>query len=274
MKNHSSIHLIFVTYNRLFYTRKALTSLLNSDDDFKLTIWDNDSSDGTVEFLKSVNDPRINEIIFSKENVGQIAATNNIWSSSKCDLIGKVDNDCLLTPGWTKLLSAAHNDIEKLGVVACWHFFKDDFKYDRAKHKIQEFNGHYILRHPWTCGTGFLIKRETYLKHGPILGNKMTSFWIKLAKNDLINGFYYPLIFQEHMDDPKSKHTLIKDEDSYQKMKNLSYNLQFHNQNTLKDRWRFRRQVLDILLDGQWEVKHYIGWREFVRSFKKNLNLR
>lgn len=265
MAKYSTIELIFITYNRLIYTTKALTSLLNCDDDFKLTIWDNNSNDGTVEFLRSVKDPRIAQIVFSKRNVGQITATNQVWSSSKCDLIGKVDNDCLLTPGWTKRFSLAHNDIEELGIIACWHFFQDDFEYERARHKIQHLNGHYILRHPWTCGTGFLIKRKTYLRYGPIQSNKTTSFWIKLAKNGLVNGFYYPLILQEHMDDPKSKHSMLRDEDSYQKMKNLSYNLQFHNQHTLEDRWKFRQRVLDVLIEGPWEVRYYIGWRQFMK---------
>ncbi|MFX0210851.1 MAG: glycosyltransferase family 2 protein, partial [Candidatus Hodarchaeota archaeon] len=236
-----------------------------------LTIWDNNSTDETIDFLKSVKDSRINEIVFSKKNVGQIEATNQVWSTSKCDLLGKIDNDCILTPGWTKVFSTAHNDIEDLGVVACWHFFEDDFDYDRAKHKIRSFNGHYILRHPWTCGTGFLVKTKTYLRYGPILSNKTTAFWIKLANNGFINGFYYPLIYQEHMDDPKSKYSMLKDERSYQQMKELSYNLRYHNQHTLNDRWRFRRQVLDVLLDGPWDVKYYTGWRKFLRLCMINL---
>jgi len=126
-----TIDLLFITYNRLKYTKLALASVLaDPSEEFSLTIWDNASTDGTVEYLKNeVSDPRIKDIVFSRENVGQLAAVNEIWSQSKADLLGKLDNDCLVTPGWTKILAKAHADIPTLGVVACWHFPREDFDY-------------------------------------------------------------------------------------------------------------------------------------------------
>ena len=266
------IHLVLVTYNRLFYTKKALKSILeDKKEDFILTIWDNASSDGTQDYLKSINDPRINEIIFSPKNIGQIDAVNNIWSSSDAYLLGKLDNDCVVTPGWTRILSKAHQDIDNLGVVACWHFFEDDFDFNKAKHKIQEINGHKILRHPWTCGTGFLIKRETYLKYSPMAGNATTDFWIKLAKHNMINGFYYPLIFQEHMDDPKSQYSVLKDEESFQTAKEFTAFISLQKLKTLQDMWKIRERIINNLLCSPWDVKYYIGWRGKIRNLKEKM---
>lgn len=257
-----NIHLVFIAYNRLEYTKLALASVLaDSEEKFSLTIWDNASTDGTVEYLKNeVNDQRIADIVFSKENVGQIAAVNEIWGKSKADLLGKLDNDCLVTPGWTRILAQAHRDIENLGVIACWHFFPEDFDYERAKHKIQTFNGHQIFRHPWTCGTGLLIKRETFEKFGPIQEKGTTKYWLKMAAAGHINGFYYPLIYQEHMDDPRSKHSRLKSMPfgeaykycpAYQagKMKELQECKQLH------------KEILDNLLSGPYDPKYYCGWR-------------
>lgn len=69
-----TIELAFITYNPLEYTKLALASVLaDLTEEFSLTIWDNASTDSTVEYLKKeVNDPRIADIIFSKENVGQL----------------------------------------------------------------------------------------------------------------------------------------------------------------------------------------------------------
>jgi len=264
------IHLAFITYNRLHYTKKALESILrDKEEDFTLTIWDNASIDGTKEYLQTIKDPRISEIIYSKKNVGQVEAVNRIWSESNADLLGKLDNDCIVTPGWTRTLSAAHRDIENLGVIACWHFSEDDFDFNKAKHKIQEFNGHKILRHPWTCGTGLLIKRETYLENGPIPGNATTEYWIKLAKKGRINGFYYPLVYQEHMDDPKSSHTVMKDEENYQRAKNMSItSRQF---DTLEDTRRNNEKIINTLLCGRWEVKYYTGWRNMLNKVVRKL---
>ena len=266
-----TIDLVFICYNRLDYTRKALASVLaDPTENFRLTIWDNNSIDGTREFLNSaVHDSRIADIIISDKNVGQITALNEVWNRSKADLLGKLDNDCLVPSGWTRTLAQAHHDINMLGVVACWHYFKSDFDYRRAQKKIQKFGCHQILRHPWTCGTGLLIKRSTYREFGPIKDSATTDYWLNMAKNGYINGFYYPLLIQEHMDDPLSKHTLLKDEASYQAAKAVTFNINRHGQKHLNERLRWRQIVIDGLLDEPWNPKYYTGWRYKLRNLKR-----
>jgi glycosyltransferase involved in cell wall biosynthesis len=267
------IHLIMLTYNRLDYTRKSLPRLLaDPTEEFSLTIWDNGSTDGTKEFLKTVSDRRIVDVIFSQTNKGQAYVTDKIWHESSAELVGKVDNDCLVTPGWTRVLAQAHEDIELLGAVGCWHFFPDDFDYERAKHKIQRFGKHQIFRHAWLDGSALLVKRRVYEAFRPCRENEyLTKFWIRLTLAGYINGFYYPLIFQEHMDDPRSKHTLLKDEDSYQKAKEFSRTINKHGLETLDDRWKWRQMVLDNLLDDPWDAKYYVGWRAKLRRIKKKV---
>ena len=47
------IDLVFITYNRLDYTKKSLASILaDPTEEFNLYIWDNASTDGTREYLK------------------------------------------------------------------------------------------------------------------------------------------------------------------------------------------------------------------------------
>jgi GT2 family glycosyltransferase len=262
-----SIHLVFITYNRLRYTKLALESVLRDpDESFKLTIWDNASQDGTPEYLRSISDPRIDDIVLSKENVGQVPAVNQVWGSSDCDLLGKLDNDCILTPGWSATLAQAHADIPDLGVVACWHYFLDDFDEVRAAPKIETFGGHRILRHPFTCGTGLLIKRSDYQHFGPLVSKATTQYWVQMALAGRINGYYYPLIHQEHMDDPKSEHSELKDEESYQAAKAVTFNINNHGQNTLADRWRWRQEVLDNILEGPMDPRAYVGMRRRLRK--------
>lgn len=256
-----TIDLVFITYNRLEYTKLALASVLaDPEEEFSLTIWDNASADGTVEYLKNeVNDHRIANIVFSKENVGQTAAVNEIWGRSKADLVGKLDNDCLVTPGWTRILTKAHKDIPNLGVVTCWHFFPEDFDYELSKHKIQTFNGHQIFRHPWTCGTGFLLKRRLYEKFGPVRRNSMTQFLLKIARQGYVNGFYYPLTYQEHMDDPRSKHNRLKFmpfDEAYR----YTYGYQVRGFEDLEHYKQLHKEILDNILLGPYDPKYYCGW--------------
>ena len=60
---------------------------------------------------------------------------------------------------------------------------------------------------------------------------------------------------------------------SYQEAKKVTFNINYHGQNTLADRWRWRQEVLDNLLDGPWDAKYYIGWQRIFRSFKTKLQL-
>lgn len=262
-----TICLGFITHNRLEYSKLALQSVLDDPtEQFSLFIWDNASTDGTAEYLKhDANDPRIVDIVFSKENIGQTAAISKIWSSSKTNLLGKLDNDCLVTAGWTRILAEAHKDIANLGVVACWHFLPEDFDLQRAKHKIQRFGNHQILRHAWTCGTGFLIKSSTFKKFGRIHGDNMTRYWQRIAKAGYINGFYYPLIYQEHMDDPVSKYSLLKDDDAIKSMRDTTYSIKYHDIKTLQESIKLRKVFIDNILNDPWDANYYIGWRPRLR---------
>ena len=261
-----TIDLLFITYNRLHYTKLALSSLLaDPSEQFSLTIWDNGSSDGTVEYLQTqVTDMRVKDIVFSKENVGQTVALNTIWSRSKCDLLGKLDNDCIVSAGWTRPLARAHQDIANLGVVACWHFFPEDFQYVKAKHKIQRFGPHQILRHPWTCGTGLLIKRETFERFGSFRRTATTDYWLNLACAGLVNGFYFPLVYQEHMDDPRSRHNALRSM-SFEQAYRHSYGWLSGAIRDAESSHRLHRRILQKLLCGPWQPQYYCGspWKRF-----------
>lgn len=269
-----TIDLVFITYQRLEYTKVALASVLaDPTEEFSLTIWDNASTDGTVEYLRNeVSDPRIADIVFSRENIGQTAAVNKVWGASRADLLGKLDNDCILTPGWTRTLAQAHQDIEKLGVVACWHFFPDDFDYERAKHKIETFGRHQIFRHPWTCGTGLLIKRSDFQEFGPIREKATTQYWLNMARAGRINGFYYPLIYQEHMDDPKSSHCRIRTQNDLRKAANITASLQTFRFRSVNQITGWCDEILRNLLDDPYDPEYYLGWRAKYRRMKQRLS--
>jgi glycosyltransferase involved in cell wall biosynthesis len=272
-----NITIVVVTHNRLEYTKKTIERLLSDKEDFDLYIWDNASTDKTPEYLKDgLSDPRIQEVILSKENVGQTGAMNYVWSKTKAELVGKLDNDCLVTPGWTRTFAQAHKDIEKLGAVACWHYPLDEFdeKVARKAGKIQRFGKHQILRHPYVCGSGFMMKREAYQKYGPWKPGPdvgTTSYFLKMALGGEINGWYYPLVLQEHMDDPRSEHSLVTDDDSVRKMYSTTYTLRTQKIKDMKTRWARRPYVLKILNSAPWEVKYYAGWRGKIRNLRERI---
>jgi glycosyltransferase involved in cell wall biosynthesis len=269
----AKVHLVMMTCNRLEYTHLSLPALLaDRDEEFALTVWDNGSTDGTQDYLRTVRDSRIVDMVFLAKNRGQAYVTNKVWSETDAKLVGKVDNDCVVSPGWTRTLAQAHEDIENLGVVGCWHFFREDFDYQRAKHKIHSFGRHRIFRHPWIDGSALLVKRKVYSEFGPCRENEyLSGFWLRLARAGYINGFYYPLVMQNHLDDPMNSRCLIKDAESFEKHSEITQSLKAGRYSNVEGRRQWRQEIVRNLLDDPVDPKHYLGWRRKWRAVRQKV---
>ena len=271
-----NVAIVLVTFNRLDYLKKTIARLLEDPmEEFDLYLWDNASADGTAGYIKdAVKDSRIVEVVLSKENVGQSGAMNYVWSKTKAELVGKLDNDCLVTPGWTRIFAQAHQDIEMLGTVACWNFPLEDFDENLAAKKICEFNGHTIFRHPATCGSGFIIKKRTFLEFGPWpegASTATTGYFYKMALAGYINGWYYPLVFQEHMDDPGSKYSRFHNM-SFEEAYGNSFGYKFTQIKDMEEYMKIREQNLYSLMTEPYDPRYYVGWQKKFRRAVRRFN--
>lgn len=161
----SLIPIMFTTWNRLEYTKKALKSVLeNTIHPFALWIWDNNSTDGTIEYLKNIKDSRI-RITFSSENLGLIPPMNEFlkWYPD-AKYIAKVDNDMIVPKGWlTKLKNVMDNF--PLFVLSVDHYLGLPYRlknnqefYDQLE-KI-EFEGNNLYLYPHSDGSGIIVRRK------------------------------------------------------------------------------------------------------------------
>ncbi len=91
------LSIITLTYNHLDYTKKFIESLYKYTKDFELIIVDNGSTDGTVEYLKSLNGIKL---ILNGENLGFSKGNNQGISIAEGEYIGFLNNDVLLYPKW------------------------------------------------------------------------------------------------------------------------------------------------------------------------------
>src|SRR5690606_13314922 len=82
--------------------------------------------------------------------------------------------------------------------------------------KIKTFSGgHRVMQNCWVEGSGYLMRRQCVTEQGLLReGVSFSRYGIDLARRGWVNGWYYPFLYQEHMDDPCSRHCELKcDED-------------------------------------------------------------
>jgi len=227
-----------ITFNRAEYTEKSICRLLESaTENTKIVIWDNNSNPETKNIVKKYEKhSKIENVIYNDNNDKLWKPTNWFFSTSgEYDLIGKVDDDCLVPKEWIKILRKFHEKLPELGLIGCWRFLPEDFNKEVAENKIQKFGKHRIMRNCWIEGSGYLMKRAVVSKIGYLRKNEsFTDYCIRAAAKGFINGWYYPFLYQEHMDDPRTENTGIKSDEDFQRLIPLSaktFNIQ------TKDEW-------------------------------------
>jgi hypothetical protein len=206
-----------VTHDQPGYVRLSLDRLLETCvDGMRVWIWHNGTHEETLEVSRAFgDDPRVARFHHSVENRPLRDPINWLFQSSDAEFLSKVDDDCLVSPGWASTLMVAHRDVERLGVLGSWRFYEEDFEPELSLPKIAELpGGHRVLRNFWVQGSGFVMKRSCVDRHGALARKEsFTNYCVRLALAGWINGWYYPFVIEEHMDDPRSPHTRFRTDD-------------------------------------------------------------
>lgn len=214
MTRDRSLDILMITYNRPHYTRLALTRLLETcDESMRVWLWHNGDHAETLAVAKELSThPRVHRFHHSPENKRLREPTNWLFANADGAYVSKVDDDCLLPDGWADRLRDAHEAEPRFGVIGCWRFLPEDFDPALSEKKLASFAaGHRLLRNLWVEGSGYVAKRACVEACGPIRPRESFSSWcIRAAKAGFVNGWYYPFIWQEHMDDPRVPHTALK----------------------------------------------------------------
>jgi len=209
--------ILMITHRSAAYLRLSLPRLLSTcGENDRVWLWQNGDDEETIEALRPFrSDPRVHRYYHSRENVRLREPTCWLWSNSGAEFVSKVDDDCLVTPGWLDTLAAAHCDNPQFGVVGSWRPLEEDLLPEHAAQKVERYNGgHQLLRNLWVQGSGYLMPRSAVVRHGLLREKEsFTRYCIRVARGGLVNGFYYPFVPEDHMDDPRSPYTLIHTDD-------------------------------------------------------------
>lgn len=207
----SGIDVLMITYNRASYTRRALSELLKrSVPTTRVWVWHNGDDAETLDVVHGFR-PQLFRFHHSRENVRLTKPTNWLFENATGEYLSKVDDDCIVPEQWDVKLSRAHADEPRLGVVGCWRFPEEDFVPELAKRKIMSFTGgHQLLVNMWVEGSGYLMKRACVDKLGSLQGKSFYDYCIRIGRAGWVNGWLYPFLYQEHMDDPRAEHSELR----------------------------------------------------------------
>ena len=116
------VNIGMVTFNRLEFTKAAITSILEfTCFPHVLTVVDNGSTDGTVEYLKAMKQEGIiTNLLLLNENFGVAKASNLAWSQEPdAEYYVKFDNDIVIEkPNWLTKMVEVIEAVPELGMVA------------------------------------------------------------------------------------------------------------------------------------------------------------
>jgi glycosyltransferase involved in cell wall biosynthesis len=207
-----------VTYNRLDYTKLALESVLSLDypGPWSIVLFDNASSDGTVPYLQQrLSGESRARLILSPANRGIVYPMNDVWfSDRRAELLAKIDNDTWVPPDLIRRLAECHQRSRRFGVLSGFHF-RAEGEALADDSRVSEFDGVRVLAQPYVGGCAVMVRREVVDRLGPIPcrsegqpGPLMDSGWTfyqqRMTDEGLINGYPWPPIHVDHMEDTRS----------------------------------------------------------------------
>ena len=137
------LSIITLTYNKLEYTKQFIESLYRYTKDFELIIVDNGSTDGTVDFIKSLDKDNIKLIVNSK-NLGFPKGNNQGLEIAEGEYIGFLNNDILLSPNWFEECEKVFLK-EKVGFISPRHI-NPNFHKVNCNNYIKYFKKKFIFK--------------------------------------------------------------------------------------------------------------------------------
>lgn len=269
----SMVDVLMITYNSPDHVRRSLPHLLGTcDDATRVWLWHNGDHEETLDVVRPyATDPRVHRFHHSRENVRLRPPTNWLWEKSDGDFVSKVDDDCLPEPGWIQQLRLAHHANPQFGAIGCWRFRDEDFVPQLAERKIQEFAGGVrLLRNHWVQGSGYLLPRALVERQGPIKdGQSFTRYCIELARHGAVNGWLYPFVREENMDDPRSPQTLFPDDEAFRRRMPLT--AQALGITTVAEWAQQEHESAVAVQAASLDLREYAGWRFKRRNATKRL---
>jgi len=186
MSASDGIAVVVLTHNRVELLRKCVENVLlrTTEQTREIVIWDNGSTDGTPEYLATLEDPRF-KILRSESNVGHNGYARSFRQTTSAYLVELDDDVTDAPPGWDATLRAAFDCLPGIGYLAA--DLEDDpndeasryrHEYRVHEYRLAEENGVALLTGPAGGGCA-MTAREISDRVGGFRERPGEVFWIE-----------------------------------------------------------------------------------------------
>jgi GT2 family glycosyltransferase len=186
MTAEHGIAIVVLTHNRVHLLRKCVENVLlrTSDRTREILIWDNASTDGTAEYLATIDDPRF-RVVRSEENIGHNGYARGFRLTSSSHLVELDDDMVDAPPAWDATLLDAFERLPEVGFLAADLENDPHDEASRYRHVIRaheytlvEENGVRLLTGPAGGGCA-MTSRELHDRVGGWEERKGEVFWVE-----------------------------------------------------------------------------------------------
>jgi GT2 family glycosyltransferase len=185
-RDDDGIAVVVLTHNRVDLLQKCVENVLlrTSAATREIVIWDNASPDGTAEYLRALDDPRI-QVVISEKNIGQNAYAQGFRMTTAPYLV-ELDDDVVDAPHeWDATLLEAFKRLPAIGFLAADleddpHDLASRYRHHIRPHEyvLTEENGIRLLRGP-TGGGCAITSRELNARVGGFREDNKRVFWLE-----------------------------------------------------------------------------------------------
>lgn len=163
---NKTLAIIIPAYNEEKYIKPCLESIttqLNQPDE--VIVVDNNSKDKTAEIAHTFHVKVVTE-----EKQGMTNARNKGLNTSTSDILGRIDADTILLPGWTDVVKESFKDPDVVGVTGPVEFYEFS-GWSVPKNILQHLQdiiyfqtARAVLKHDVLCGPNMAIRANAWKK--------------------------------------------------------------------------------------------------------------
>jgi glycosyltransferase involved in cell wall biosynthesis len=185
-RSHPTLSIVMPSYNQARFLRRAIESVLvHTEVDLELLVFDGGSTDGSVEILESIDDPRLRFV--SRRDRGQADAINQGFAMARGEIMAWLNSDDEYVPGALAfVIEHFRNDPDCLALYGDVDMVDESGRVLR-RYPTKAWTSERMARKCHISQPSVFVRREVVETAGPLMLQLMLcldyEYWHRIARD-------------------------------------------------------------------------------------------